>query len=126
MGHVNNGVIRIVDYKTGKVEQNEVEIVNWDDVASDYKKYSKSFQILSYAYMMHQSGNIKLPVEAGIISFKNLKSGFLKFAKKDKSGAYAKKEVLITDETLNHFSIQLKNLILEICNPDIPFTEKEV
>jgi len=121
-----NGVIRIVDYKTGKVEQNEVEIVHWDEMTSDYKKYSKSFQILAYAYMMAQSNQVPLPFEAGIISFKNLKNGFLRFAKKDKSGAYAKKDALITADTLNHFSIQLKNLILEICNPDIPFTEKEV
>ncbi|PIY11960.1 MAG: PD-(D/E)XK nuclease family protein [Flavobacteriaceae bacterium CG_4_10_14_3_um_filter_33_47] len=121
-----NGVTRIVDYKSGKVEQTDVEIVHWQDIASDYKKFSKSFQILSYAYMMHQSGNIKLPVEAGIISFKNLKSGFLKFAKKDKTGSYAKKDVLITEETLDSFSNQLKNLILEICNPEIPFTEKDV
>ena len=121
-----NGVIRIVDYKTGKVEQNEVEIVHWEEMTSDYKKYSKSFQILAYAYMMAQSNQVPLPFEAGIISFKNLKNGFLRFAKKDKSGAYAKKDPLITADTLNHFSIQLKNLILEICNPDIPFTEKEV
>jgi hypothetical protein len=121
-----NGVIRIVDYKTGKVEQTEVEIVHWDEMTSDYKKYSKSFQILAYAYMMAQSNQVPLPFEAGIISFKNLKNGFLRFAKKDKSGAYAKKDALITADTLNHFSIQLKNLILEICNPDIPFTEKEV
>ncbi len=121
-----NGIIRIVDYKTGKVDQNEVEIINWDDITTDYKKFGKSFQILTYACMMHMSGNMKLPIEAGIFSFKNLKSGFLKFAKKDRSGAYAKKDALITVETLNYFSIQLKNLILEICNPNIPFTEKEV
>ncbi|SFZ90375.1 PD-(D/E)XK nuclease superfamily protein [Flaviramulus basaltis] len=121
-----NGVTRIIDYKTGSVQQNQVEIVNWEDLNTDYKKYSKSFQILAYAYMMHASKQISLPIEAGIISFKNLSSGFLKFAKKDKPGNYAKKDMLITQETINNFSDELNNLIKEICNPDIDFTEKEV
>lgn len=121
-----NGVTRIIDYKTGRVEQGSVEIVNWEDITTDYSKYSKSFQVLTYAYMMHASGELKLPVEAGIISFKNLNQGFLKFAKKDKPGAYAKKETLITEETLNDFKAELKQLILEICNLKIPFTEKEL
>ncbi len=121
-----NGIKRIVDYKTGKVAQNEVEIVSWDDITTDYKKYSKSFQILAYAYMICESKQIELPVEAGIISFKNLRAGVLKFAEKDKAGPYAKKEHLITSETLESFTNQLKKLILEICNPSIPFTEKEL
>lgn len=121
-----NGLIRIIDYKTGKVEQAEVEVVNWEDITLDYKKYSKSFQVLSYAYMMQLAGSIKLPIEAGIISFKNLNKGFLKFAKKDRIGPNAKKDTLITQETINNFSIELKQLILEICNKEIPFTEKEV
>lgn len=121
-----NGITRIIDYKTGRVDQNLVEIVNWEDITTNYNKYSKSFQVLTYAYMMHASGQIKLPVEAGIVSFKNLSAGFLKFTKKDKSGNGAKKESLITTETLNSFSIELKQLILEICNPNMPFTEKEV
>ncbi|GAA4305268.1 PD-(D/E)XK nuclease family protein [Aestuariibaculum suncheonense] len=121
-----NGVIRIIDYKTGRVDQNQVEIINWEDLTSDYKKYSKSFQVLTYAYMMHLTNEIKLPVEAGIISFKNLSAGVLKFAKKDKPGYGAKKDVLITNETLYNFKNELKNLILEICNPNIPFTEKDV
>ncbi|WP_372752752.1 PD-(D/E)XK nuclease family protein [Mariniflexile sp.] len=121
-----NGITRIIDYKTGRVDQNLVEIVNWEDLSTDYKKFSKSFQVLTYALMMQLSGDIKLPIEAGIISFKNLSAGFLKFAKKDKPGAYAKKETLITNETIDAFTIELKKLILEICNPNIPFTEKEV
>ncbi len=121
-----NGIVRIIDYKTGKVEQSSVEVVHWEDITTDYTKYSKSFQVLMYAYMMHLSGDIKLPVEAGIISFKNLSKGFLKFAKKDKAGAYAKKDILVTPETLDSFSIELKQLILEICNSNIPFTEKEL
>ena len=121
-----NDVTRIIDYKTGRVEQRLVEIVNWEDITTDYNKYSKSFQVLTYALMMHHSKQLKSPVEAGIISFKNLSAGFLKYAKKDKAGAYAKKDTLITEETLNQFSIELKQLILEICNIDIPFTKKEV
>jgi ATP-dependent helicase/nuclease subunit B len=121
-----NGITRIIDYKTGKVEQSKVEIVNWEDITTDYTKYSKSFQILMYAYMMNKETPFSSPVEAGIISFKNLNSGFLKFAKKDKTGAYSKKDSLIAQNTLDNFYNELKSLILEICNPNIPFTEKEI
>jgi len=121
-----NGSMRIIDYKTGKVERPKVEIVNWEDITTDYIKYSKSFQVLMYAYMLNKNSPFAHPIEAGIISFKNLNAGFLKFAKKDKSGNGAKKETLITPETLDNFYTQLKSLILEICNPEIPFTEKEV
>ena len=121
-----DGVIRIIDYKTGKVEQNKVELVNWEDVTTDYTKYSKPFQILTYAYMIMQQQQFNKPVEAGIISFKNLNAGFLKFSKKDKDGRGATKESLITQETLNNFSKELEYLITEICNLEIPFTEKEV
>ncbi len=121
-----NGTTRIIDYKTGIVNQSSVEIINWEDITTDYNRYSKSFQVLTYALMMHQSKQIKLPAEAGIISFKNLSNGFLKFSKKDKTGAYAKKDSLITEDVLNKFNDQLKQLILEICSIDIPFTEKEI
>ncbi len=121
-----NGVTRIIDYKTGRVEQNSVEIVNWEDLTTDYNKYSKSFQVLTYALMMNNTKKIKLPIEAGIISFKNLNKGFLKFSKKDKSGSYAKKEALITTETLKNFSNELKKLIIEICDKNLPFIEKKI
>ena len=120
-----NGVTRVIDYKSGKVEQNKVEIVDWDMLNTDYDKYSKTFQVLCYAYMLKQQNIIQLPIEAGIISFKNLKQGFLKFAEKESTYS-RKKNHQITEETLRNFETQLKSLILEICNPDINFTEKEV
>ncbi|MGM5469069.1 PD-(D/E)XK nuclease family protein [Flavobacteriaceae bacterium LMO-SS05] len=121
-----NGVMRIIDYKSGKVIQNQIEIVNWEDILSDYDKYSKSFQVLSYAYMLHSKSPFLNPVEGGIISFKNLQGDyFLKFAKKE-SVSTRTKDHLITQEILEDFFVQLKTLILEICNPDIPFTEKPI
>ena len=121
-----NGMVRIIDYKTGNVQQNQVEVVDWEDLTTDYTKYSKSFQVLTYAYMMAQSNQIPWPVEAGIISFKNLSSGFIKFTKKDKMGYGAKKDTFITKEILKDFETELKKLIIEICNPNIDFIEKEV
>ena len=114
-----NGTIRIIDYKTGKVEPSQLKISDWENLNKDYKKYSKSFQVLNYAYML----NTTMPfnncsVEAGIISFKNLSKGFIKFTEN--------KSTSITQETLDSFFIQFKILILEICNQDIPFTEKPI
>ena len=62
--------------------------------------------------------------EAGIISFKNMNSGFMKFAAKE--SARGQKNTQITQEVLQLFTEQLTQLILEICNPEIPFVEKEI
>ena len=78
-----------------------------------------------YAYMMHKQKKIVLPVEAGIISFKKLGSGFIKFGKKE-SQTTRTKDNSITEETLLAFEIELKKIILEICNRTINFVEKEV
>ena len=78
-----------------------------------------------YASMLLDQNPVHGPVEAGVISFKNLKPGFLKFGKKTGSrDRYP--NYLIDQNTLEDFQIQLKNLILEICDPNIPFIEKEI
>ncbi|MCF4100563.1 PD-(D/E)XK nuclease family protein [Gillisia sp. M10.2A] len=120
-----NGILRIIDYKTGKVMQNQLEILDWDELTTDYDKYAKPFQVLMYATMLLKNKEVTSPVEAGVISFKNLKPGFLKFAKKDKPRD-KDKDSIISAETLENFQQQLKALILEICNPDVPFVEKEI
>lgn len=118
-----NGQLRIMDYKTGMVKQSDVEIMDWTELNADYK-FSKAFQVLTYALMMNRDIPIQ-QAEAGIISFKNLGAGFLKFGVKDKPGSRNKQQ-LITAEILDTFTEELKKLILEICDPAIPFTEKEI
>jgi len=120
-----DGVLRVIDYKTGKVEQSKVEVVNWEDITTDYEKYNKSFQVLAYAYMMHKQSSLKKPLEAGIISFKNLKYGLLKFAKKD-SPRSKNKDATITEDTINKYHEELKKLILEIFDQKFDFIEKQV
>ena len=119
-----NGLLRIIDYKTGKVLQNQVEIADWEALNTDYDKYGKTFQILTYASMLHDASPFT-QAEAGIISFKNLQSGFLKFSQKDKDRKGVKDPV-INEEVLQAFQEQLKQLLIEICDPDVPFLEKEV
>lgn len=118
----HNGTLRIIDYKTGLVKQSDLEIIDWDALTQDYK-YSKAIQVLAYALMIQK--DMKLTeTEAGIISFKNLNNGFLKFA--TKKSARGKKDHSVSSETLEPFIAELKKLILEICDPKIPFTEKEI
>lgn len=119
-----DGITRIIDYKTGKVALKDVEIVDWENLTAEYD-YSKAFQLLCYA-LMYDHNNAVGDIQAGIISFKNLKSGLLPFALKDKKGRGAVKNHFINEEILASFKIELKKLILEICNPLLPFKEKEV
>lgn len=112
-----DGVLRIIDYKTGKVEPKNLKINDWDILVTD-EKYSKSFQVLMYAYMYGKINQINFDennIESGIISFKNLKSGFMKV-----------NNTIITPEIIDDFLIQFDKLILEIYNQKIPFKEKEI
>lgn len=117
-------VTRIIDYKTGKVERRNVELMDWDVLTEDYQ-FSKAFQLLCYGLMffkMHPADN--LTIQAGIISLKNFADGTLLFAQKET--ARGPKNHLITNEVISDFEQILGQLITEICNADIPFTEKEV
>ncbi|TRO67442.1 PD-(D/E)XK nuclease family protein [Christiangramia sabulilitoris] len=120
----SNGIPRIIDYKTGKVESRHLTVSDWSEITKDYDNYSKSFQVLTYTSLIALQKDLKFPAEAGIVSFKNLKSGFLKFAKKEEGSR--NKDSMITEETLDLFQAELKKLIMEICDPDIPFVEKEI
>lgn len=113
-----NGRLRIIDYKTGKVDKSQLILSNWEGLTSQIKN-DKIIQILLYAYVfLPQTQEQEL--EAGIISFKNLKAGFMPF------GFKADKELktLISDEFLADFMQEVVALLLEIFNPEIPFEEK--
>ncbi|MDY7394781.1 PD-(D/E)XK nuclease family protein [Aureibaculum sp. 2210JD6-5] len=112
-----NGITRIIDYKTGKVTQTDLNIKDWSLLTKDYKKHNKAFQVLFYALLFSESigQNLeKKPLESGIISFKNLKAGFLKINKG-----------LVTQESIELFKVELKQLFLEIFDINIPILEKE-
>ena len=112
-----NGVYRIIDYKTGKVTKSQLKMNDWSQLASN-EKFSKSFQVLTYAYMYLNQNKLSakdVAMESGIFSFKNLKDGFMAF-----NGGP------ISEEGISHFILELDKLIMEIFDIDIPFQEKEL
>ncbi len=113
-----NGNIRIVDYKTGKVEKGNVSLKSWNGLTQGIKN-DKIIQVLAYAFMYEEQAQGK-PIEAGIISFKNLKSGFLPFNFKED------KEVqqIINQEIMANYLEEIVLLLKEILNESIPFEEK--
>lgn len=116
-----NGKIRIVDYKTGKVEKNNLALKQWEGLTEDIKN-EKIIQLLTYAFM-HEPYKDGSDTEAGIISFKNMKAGFMNFCFKDAYDKSLPVAEIIGEGILDEFKVQLVGLINEILNPEIPFTE---
>ncbi|MGL2965543.1 PD-(D/E)XK nuclease family protein [Flavobacterium sp. XGLA_31] len=110
--------IRIIDYKTGKVEKANVTLKDWNGLTEDSKN-EKIIQVLAYAYMFEKEAK-GLDIEAGIISFKNLKAGFLPFTFKQEKETTE----VITPEIMESYLEQVVLLLQEILDISIPFEEK--
>ncbi|MGG6229852.1 PD-(D/E)XK nuclease family protein [Tenacibaculum sp. SDUM215027] len=115
-----NGVTRIIDYKTGMVDSTNLKVLDFELIRD--LKYHKAIQVMLYAflYTQHTQFNFDKPLEAGIISFKNLKSGFLQM---NFSSNYRTPDNAITEEKLEEFMTEIKSLLTELYNPAINFVE---
>ncbi len=109
-----NGRTRIIDYKTGKVEERDLKVTDPGELFLQQKTTNdKVFQLMFYLLLSeHESFATGLP-DSGIISFRNLQKGFLplKFVK------------IEATEAMEAFRDGVKRLVEEILNPDIPFTQ---
>ena len=117
---IRNGTARIIDYKTGVVRPNEVVIKDIDfclDVTN-----TKSMQLMCYALMYFKNFPKCDNIEAGLISFRDLRKGFMKFGVRQ-SGK--EMDHLIDKRKVDDFEKNLKKLILEIMDPKINF-KKEI
>ncbi|WP_116789907.1 PD-(D/E)XK nuclease family protein [Flavobacterium psychrotrophum] len=119
-----NGKLRITDYKTGKVEKTNVTLKDWDGLTLDVKN-DKIIQLLCYAFMYEPLAN-GLEMEVGIISFKNMKAGFMGFSFKNGWDKSAPVQDVVDANLLGSFKEQLASLIKELLNAEMSFKEEVV
>lgn len=115
----HKGVRRIIDYKTGKIKETELKInpagendAIWEKIFVD-GEMQKTFQLLMYSFLYHQSNpnqNLILPVIAA------MKTNKIFFELKPKNG-------FIDSAILNEFSKHLISVLNDILNKEIPFNQ---
>lgn len=109
-------LVRIVDYKTGTVDDNELKLASITEELLNDKKYDKSFQLLMYAWMYHKKKpEVSGALLSGIISFRNLSAG-LKTMK-------VNKESRLDKAMLMDFENQLTALFEAMFDKNSAFTQ---
>ncbi len=115
-----NDTLRIVDYKTGNINESDLSFTLWEDLRTKTKK-SALFQVLLYSYILKNEFN-KKNIVAGVIPLKTFKNNFIAVSQKE--NMRNKKILLIEATVLAHFEKELFELVQEIFDPSIPFQEK--
>lgn len=109
----SSGLQRIVDYKTGKVDQKNLSPKILEDII-EKPDFEKAFQVLFYKYVYQKSERINADLDAGILSLRNLRNGFIKFSIKDYKG-----------DIIDDFGKILNNLFGDIYSRENTFKQTE-
>lgn len=114
-----SNTIRIIDYKTGKVEPKNLTINSLDELL-EKNDAGKAFQVLFYSYLYYKNNATPLgqqQLQSGIVSFRQLSSNFMAFN--------LNKETNISPEILEEFESVLATILTEILDKTIPFSHKK-
>ncbi len=117
---IANNQLRIVDYKTGNVEESHLKITanktsdQWDKMFND--EYDKAFQLMMYAWMYWEHRGNYQGLQCGISALK-------KHSKYYPLSLYQKNH--IEERDIKRFEADLITLVEEILNQEIPFTQRQ-
>jgi hypothetical protein len=114
-----DGMIRIIDYKTGSVNKTDLKFnldkeQGWGELFTNYKK-EKCFQLLFYAYLFNKHSQNDITITAGIYSLKKMSQDYIKLVLPNKEE--------INSEQLLKFEKGLKHLVEKIFNTKNNFTQ---
>ena len=120
-----DGILRVIDYKSGAVKDNELKVTptktkkgnETEDVDLAMKAPDKWFQVMTYAWLFFNSPEGKTQSNnyflTGIFPLRTLKTGFME--------ASWDGETLHDMETVKKFESLLKEVLAEMLNPAIDF-----
>jgi ATP-dependent helicase/nuclease subunit B len=110
-----NNVLRIIDYKTGKVLPKELKPQEWEALLTE-TEFAKAFQLLFYTYVYASQNKVGQDIEAGIYSMRALSAGLLKLVIPEIAGetTYLKK-----------FEDLLVSVLSQLLSPSQDFVQTE-
>ncbi len=113
-----NGKIRIVDYKTGKVEERYLKISEFQQLITE-SKFSKCFQLAVYALLYaKENSDYSDEFRTGILSLRNISKGFMSFNFNDS-------DFLMKDDIIA-FEGVVKIILQEIFDKNSVFAQTEI
>jgi ATP-dependent helicase/nuclease subunit B len=106
-----NGIIEIIDYKTGKVDAGKLKVKSCEEIGIHENK-DQIFQLLFYSWLMRDKGKL---IESSIVSTKE--NDF------EKIKASYNNNTLIGKNETDAFETLISEIISNFLNPDIPITQ---
>lgn len=111
-------LIRIIDYKSGKVEPNDLKVKDIEQLLQD-KKFNKAFQLLIYAWLYNKTeAHPEQILQSGIISFRKLSNGVMPVL-------WGENKSEINNEVLAEFEESLKLLLSDLLNTEKDFCQTD-
>lgn len=113
-----DGVTQIIDYKTGKVklsamQQLKLPAEEYTQAYFENPELKSGFQ--GYLYSLLTRGHLSDQVRIGILSMRHLSQGT----------QWLRAGQLVPEEVITAFDTRLKEMVQEIYNPEVPFTQTE-
>lgn len=103
-----NGQTRVIDYKSGGVEERELKVAPKTNEIPD-----KLFQLMTYSWLWQHEKDAIIPVEVGIVPLRKLNVDFMP--------AQWNGDSKLDQDRIKDFENDLKDVVAEIMNPQIDF-----
>ncbi len=115
---------RIVDFKTGRIDDKELRLRNWDELLTNKDK-DKAFQLLTYSWLLSKQDGIPIQdITPAFISMRSLSKGH-RLLQLTIGPDKPPTENTLDQHSINEFEAVLKGIIAELFNTATPFTQTD-